>query len=92
MSEIKGNSQQFAEFYRWSFGYMKDDEKRKIMDLEVAAELACVSKSRFGLTDEWLEYLQARDKVKVTQDLNQILDFSNEVNDDLESTTKRLLA
>lgn len=86
MSEIKGNSQQFAEFYRWSFGYMKDDEKRKIMDLEVAVQSWPVFlKSRFGLTDEWLEYLQARDKVKVTQDLwNQILDFSNEVNDDLE--------
>ena len=53
MSEIKGNSQQFAEFYRWSFGYMKDDKKRKIMDLEVAVQSWPVFlKSRFGLTDE----------------------------------------
>eukprot|EP00472_Partenskyella_glossopodia_P013797 CAMPEP_0197521596 /NCGR_PEP_ID=MMETSP1318-20131121/6848_1 /TAXON_ID=552666 /ORGANISM="Partenskyella glossopodia, Strain RCC365" /LENGTH=220 /DNA_ID=CAMNT_0043073653 /DNA_START=191 /DNA_END=850 /DNA_ORIENTATION=- len=77
----------YKEFYKWMFGYLKEDSKRKTIDTEIAVAVwDVIMKEKFSLLDKWLEFLNQETKPKVNRDLwNQLVDFAFFIKDDFSN-------
>jgi len=73
-----GNEEGFKEFYKWMFGYLKEDSKRKTIDLDMATAVwEEILKGRFAYLTEWLEFLEQESKPKINRDVwNQLVEFA----------------
>lgn len=79
------NKQTFKEFYEWLFTFIKDDEERKVLELEPAIEMmGLVLKEQFQLLDKYVDFLRKTKVKAITQDVwTQTLEFAREVKPDL---------
>lgn len=77
----------FRDFYRWLFDFVKDEEERKTIELDVAIEMwTLVLTPQWSLTSDWVAFCQAHKMKVVAKDLwEQILEFSREVSVDLSN-------
>jgi len=76
----------FKDFYMFCFDYAKE-KTQKSLTIEVAIELwKLILKSRFGLLEHWIEFMQTGPVKGITRDTWQLLlDFSRQINSDLSN-------
>jgi len=81
------NKQTFKDFYLWLFKFIKEDEERKVLEVEPAVEMMqIVLPSQFPLLDHYVEFLKSSKVKAITEDVwLQTLEFGREIKPDLSN-------
>jgi len=79
-------AEKFKDFYMFCFEYAKE-KSQKSLPVEVAIELwKLILRGRFGLIDNWVEFMQTGPVKAISKDSWQLLlDFSRQINSDLSN-------
>jgi len=79
-------AEKFKDFYMFCFDYAKE-KSQKSLTVEVAIELwKLILRTRFGLLDYWVEFMQTGPVKAISKDSWQLLlDFSRQINSDLSN-------
>eukprot|EP00471_Norrisiella_sphaerica_P001281 CAMPEP_0184488560 /NCGR_PEP_ID=MMETSP0113_2-20130426/12419_1 /TAXON_ID=91329 /ORGANISM="Norrisiella sphaerica, Strain BC52" /LENGTH=231 /DNA_ID=CAMNT_0026871421 /DNA_START=112 /DNA_END=804 /DNA_ORIENTATION=- len=77
----------YKEFYNWMFEYLKEDSKRKTIDLDISMEVwQVIMKDKFTFLDKWLEFLKQETKPKINKDVwSQLVEFAFYIKDDFSN-------
>merc|ERR1712098_1044123 len=81
------SSSEFKAFYRWMFNYIKGDDKKKSIPVEMAVQMWSIvlQPKKYPLLANWLEFIQKTEECSaITADVwSLLLDFIIETKADL---------
>jgi len=75
------NKATFKEFYGWLFSFIKDEEERKVLEVDPALEMMqLVLQNQFPLLDKYIVFVKESKTKGITEDVwTQTLEFAREV-------------
>lgn len=83
--EIRSNEQQFKKFYNFVFDYLKEDKTILLIDEAIVSWNIVLKEKKWGLYQEWLNFLNAEGKKSISRDVwQQLWHFMAAYPDDLK--------